>query len=555
MREAKSEAGKISRDAKTKYLQNIIEKEKINIMQNSSLRREVAQMVMPRIDGMRLGDPRYLEHIHTLIQEGIGGFILFGGTLENTPRQLQELQSLAGIPLLIASDVERGLGQQLVGGTRFPSQRAVSSAVNRRSKKDVELLDRMLDAVRIETRAAGIHAVFSPVVDVNNNPDNPIICTRSFGDEPEIVEWFGSRYIARLQKSRGKRNRLDLLACAKHFPGHGDTDQDSHSILPVINASRTRLNRIELPPFREAVKMGVGMVMVAHLLVPALDSEKPTTFSKKTITALLREGMEFDGLIVSDALDMGALTATYTPEDIAVRAVNAGIDILLHPQDAKGTIDAIVSAVELGRLTTQRISESVGRIMNAKTRLGLFDTTARKAIRIDYKKHWRITRDIGKQALQVTFRGKKLSSLSHDGGVACFVLDDDNDRESGNVFVRAMRERCKHLLAVVLTPDSEIPESLVLDSVRASEFVVIAVFSRISASKGHSGINDTLMQVAVKILKTIRSEFGKSIVISFDSPYLLDRFKDADVRIAAYDRMDEIQQAAAELLAGNRKAE
>lgn len=507
-------------------------------------------MVMPRLEGAKLGDPRYLEHIHALIQEGIGGFILFGGTVEHSPRQLQELQAFAAIPLLITSDVERGLGQQLTGGTRFPSQRAVASAVNRRSKKDVELLDKMLDAVRIETRAAGIHAVFSPVVDVNNNPDNPIICTRSFGDEPEIVEWFGSRYISRLQKSRGTRDRLDLLACAKHFPGHGDTDQDSHSVLPVIHASRTRLNRVELPPFREAVKDGVGMVMAAHLLVPALDPEKPTTFSKKTITALLREGMEFDGLIVSDALDMGALAATYTPEDIAVRAVNAGIDILLHPRDANVTIDAIVSAVEQGRLTSQRISESVGRIMIAKTHLGLFDTSARKAIRIDYQKHRRIARDIGKKALRIAFGEKKLSPLPHDGGVACFILDDDNNRESGDVFVRAMRERCRHLLAVVLTPGSEIPESLVLDSVRASEFVVIAVYSRISASKGHSGLDDTLRDIAVKILKTVKSEKGKSIVISFDSPYLLDRFKDADVRIAAYDRMDEIQQAAAELLAG-----
>jgi beta-glucosidase-like glycosyl hydrolase len=541
---------KFSCEAKTKYLQNIGEKAKIRTMQNSSLRREVAQMVMPRLEGAKLGDPRYLEHIHALIQEGIGGFILFGGTVEHTPQQLQELQALAGIPLLITSDVERGLGQQLAGGTRFPSQRAVASAVNRRSKRDVELLDKMLDAVRIETRAAGIHAVFSPVVDVNNNPDNPIICTRSFGEEPEIVEWFGSRYISRLQKSRGTRDRLDLLACAKHFPGHGDTDQDSHSVLPVIRASRTRLNRVELPPFRETVKDGVGMVMVAHLLVPALDPEKPTTFSKKTITALLREGMEFDGLIVSDALDMGALAATYTQDDIAVRAVNAGIDILLHPRDAKVTIDAIVSAVEQGRLTSQRITESVGRIMTAKTRLGLFDTSTRKPVRIDYQKHRRIARNIGKKALRVSFGEKKLSPLPHDGGVVCFILDDDNNRESGDVFVRAMRERCKHLLAVVLTPGSEIPESLVLDGVRASEFVVIAVYSRISASKGHSGLDDTLRDIAIKILKTVKSEKGKSIMISFDSPYLLDRFKDADVRIAAYDRMDEIQQAAAELLAG-----
>jgi len=529
-------------------LQYLREKAKISTMQNPSLRQEVAQMVMPRLDGARLEDSRYRDQIKILIQDGIGGFILFGGTVEYTPRRLRELQGFAGIPLLISSDVERGLGQQLAGGTLFPNQRAVSSAVNRRVKKDIELLDTMLDIVRTETRAAGIHAVFSPVVDVNNNPDNPIICTRAFGDEPEIVEWFGSRYITRLQKSRGTRGRLDLLACAKHFPGHGDTDQDSHSVLPVIRAARTRLNRVELPPFRKAVKDGVGMVMVAHLLVPALDSENPTTFSKKTITSLLREGMEFEGLIVSDALDMGALTRICSPEEIAVRAVEAGIDILLHPHDAQATIDAVVSAVERGRLTRQRISQSVERIMAAKTRLGLFDKTGQKAVRIDYLKHGLIARTLGRKALRIVSGDKKMFPLPHDGGVACFILDDDNNRGSGDVFVRAMRARCKHILAMVLTIGSEIPESLVLDGIRASEFVVMAIYSRISASKGHSGLDDRLRDVAINFLKAVKSEKGKSIVISFDSPYVLDHFKDADVRIAAYDRMDEIQQAVAELL-------
>jgi beta-N-acetylhexosaminidase len=505
-------------------------------------------MVMPRLDSSRLKDTRYLDQIKILIHDGIGGFILFGGTVEQTPRLLRELQGLAGIPLLISSDVERGLGQQLAGGTFFPNQRAVSSAIDRHVKKDIELLDTMLDVVRTETRAAGIHAVFSPVVDVNNNPDNPIICTRAFGDEPEIVEWFGSQYIMRLQRSRGTRGRLDLMACAKHFPGHGDTDQDSHSVLPVIRAARVRLNRVELPPFRKAVKDGVSMIMVAHLLVPALDPENPTTFSKKTITALLREGMEFDGLIVSDALDMGALAHTYSPQEIAVRAVEAGIDILLHPRDAQATIDAVVSAVEQGRLTHQRIGESVERIMAAKTRLGLFNKTEQKAVRIDYLKHQVIARKIGRKALRIVSGDKKIFPLPHDGGVACFILDDDNNRGSGDVFVRAMRVRCKHILAMVLTIGSEIPESLVLDAIRASEFVVMAIYSRISASKGHSGLDDKLKEVAVKFLKTVKSEKGKSFVISFDSPYLLDHFKDADVRIAAYDRMDEIQQAAAELL-------
>jgi beta-glucosidase-like glycosyl hydrolase len=231
-----------------------------------------------------------------------------------------------------------------------------------------------------------------------------------------------------------------------------------------------------------------------------------------------------------------------------VRAVEAGIDSLLHPHDATATIDAVVSAVKQGRLTSQRISESLERIMAAKTRLGLFDKTGQRAVRFDYLKHGLIARKIGRKALRVVSGDKKIFPLPHDGGIACFILDDDNNRESGDVFVRAMRTRGKHILAMVLTVGSEIPESLVLDGIRASEFVVMAIYSRISASKGYSGLNDRLRDVAVNFIKTVKSEKGKSIVISFDSPYLLDHFKDADVRIAAYDRMDEIQQAVAELL-------
>jgi beta-glucosidase-like glycosyl hydrolase len=518
-------------------------------MTNRSLSQDVSQMVMPRIDGDKLDDPRQLLYLQGLIREGIGGFILFGGSVDRTPQQLRELQDLSEIPLLIASDVERGLGQQLAGGTRFPSQRAVASAINRRSNKDVELLGRMLDAVRNETRAAGIHAVFSPVVDVNNNPDNPIICTRAFGDEPEVVEWFGSHYIKRLQLPSGK-GRLDLLACAKHFPGHGDTDQDSHSVLPVIRADRARLNRVELPPFREAVKDGVEMVMVAHLLVPALDPDKPVTFSKKTVTALLREGMDFGGLIVSDALDMGALSGTYSAEEIAVRAVEAGMDILLHPGDARATIGAVVAAVEQGRLTRQRITESVDRIMAAKTKLGLFDKDRPAAASVDYEKHGRIAREIGRKAVRIMYGNKKTLPLPGQAGIACFILDDDNNTESGNVFIHAMRDHFKNLSVQVLTPGEEMPESLVLDSIAAAEAVVLAFYSKISASKGRSGVSGKLHEKAVKLLRAATEAKGTSVLLSFDSPYLLDQYQNADVRIAAYDRMDEIQRAAAGMLAG-----
>ena len=519
-------------------------------MKKRSLREDVAQMVMPRIDGAKLGDAAYRKRTEELIQQGIGGFILFGGDIDETPRHLRSLQSVAKVPLLIASDVERGLGQQLSGGTHFPSQRAVASAVNRRSKKDVELLDRMLDAVRQETRAAGIHAVFSPVVDVNNNPDNPIICTRAFGEEPEVVEWFGSRYIRGLQKT-AKHGKEDLLACAKHFPGHGDTDQDSHSVLPVIRADKQRLNRVELPPFREAVKDGVAMVMVAHLQVPALDPVAPTTFSKKTVTDLLREGMGFEGLIVSDALDMGALAGQHSQEEIAVRAVEAGMDILLHPRDAQVTMDAVVAAVEQGRLTRQRITESVERIMHAKTKLGLFDTEGRASAPVEYEQHRLTARELGRKALHIVNGGRKdVFPIGPGAGVACFVLDDDGNDEASSAFTREMKERFQHLSLLVLSPHNGMPISLVKDCISASGAVVLAFYSRISASKGRSGISDKLRKMAVDVLQTANTTGAKSIVISFDSPYILDLFKDADVRIAAYDRMEEIQKAAAGLLAG-----
>ncbi len=518
-------------------------------MQKRVLREDVAQMVMPRIDGPKLGDPVYWERTEELIRQGIGGFILFGGDIDQTPRHLQMLQKAAAVPLLIASDVERGLGQQLAGGTNFPSQRAVASAVNRRSKKDLVLLDEMLDAVRQETRAAGIHVVFSPVVDVNNNPDNPIICTRAFGEEPEVVEWFGSRYIRGLQKAA--RGKVGLLACAKHFPGHGDTDQDSHSDLPVIRADKQRLNRIELPPFREAVKDGVGMIMVAHLLVPALDPDQPTTFSKKTVTALLREGMGFEGLIVSDALDMGALAGRYSEAEIAVRTVEAGMDILLHPTDAKATIDAVVAAVEQGRLTRQRIAESVERIRRAKTKLGLFDETGHAPAPIAYEQHRLTAREVGRKAIHIMNGShQNVIPMNPDTGVACFILDDDGNHESANAFMKEMKDRFQHVSMLVLTPDDGMPISLVNDCIKAAGFVVMAFYSRISASKGRSGISDKLHEMAAGILRTAGTIHAKTIVISFDSPYILGPFREADARIAAYDRMEEIQIAAARLLAG-----
>ena len=516
-------------------------------MKKSTLREDVAQMVIPRVEGDQLENAGYRSEMEALVREGIGGLILFKGDIANTPERLRELQKVSKVPLFITSDVERGLGQQLAGGTRFPSQRAVSSAISRRSKQDGILLNEMLDAVRNETRAAGIHGVFSPVVDVNSNPNNPIICTRAFGDEPEIVEWFGRRYITQLQK-HGRDGRFELLACAKHFPGHGDTDQDSHSVLPRISADRARLNSLDLPPFREAVKDGVGMIMVAHLLVPALDASKPTTFSKKTVTALLREGMAFDGLIVSDALNMSALFGEYPEEEIAVRTVEAGMDILLHPNDARVTINAVVAAVEQGRLTHQRIKESVNRIMEAKKRLGLFEPEPAGKVEIDYERHRSIAREISRKALKIVSGNKKLLPLKTKSA-ACFLLDDDAAGR-GETFFRILQAKVGDFSGTKVTPDSDLSQQHIQDRVAAADWVALPIVSKISASKGRSGISAKLQETAKLIIGAAKKARKPAVVISFDSPYILEQFKDADMCIAGYDWMDEIQQAAVEMLVG-----
>lgn len=520
-------------------------------MFSDSLRKAVAQMVMPRVDGPRLEDDGYRAHIGQLVDACIGGFILFGGSVRDTPRRLAELQERAPVPLLISSDVERGLGQQLAGGTRFPNQRAVAAALAERTKKDGELLNAMLDAVRIESRAAGIHLVFSPVMDVNSNPDNPIICTRAFGSDPRTVERLGGAYIRGLQQAR-RGGHLDLLACAKHFPGHGDTAQDSHMVLPVIRADRSRLNSLELPPFREAVKAGVGTVMVGHLLVPALDPLKPVTFSKKAVTALLREGMEFEGLIVSDALDMGALAEEYSPEDIAVRAVEAGMDVLLHPVDALRTVEAVAKAVEHGTLTEQRIRESAGRIREAKEKLGLLEQTTPAARKINYAKHRQIAAMIAKKALTLVRGSRKQLPLDAGKSVACYILDDDGEG-MGGPFRNALAASFGEVRTTTLTPDV-CGDGLAahLDPGPAAA-AVIGIFSKVKASKGRSGIDPGLRQAAQEVLRRTKAGKIPGIVISFDSPYILEQFTDADILIAGYDRMEAVQAAAAGMLGGRRR--
>lgn len=276
--------------------------------------------LIARLDGVRFtGEPEwYID----LVKKGIGGFIVFGGRLDILREGLRYLQDLAEHPLIVGSDLEQGLGQQVAGGTVFPSAMAMASAYKKDSSV-ISLIEQAFRQIAREALYCGINTVFAPVMDLQSNAMNPIISIRSFGDEPEVASELGT-LIIRVFRKEG------VLSCAKHFPGHGDTEIDSHHGLPVVRRSLAELRGYELIPFKRAIDSGVSMIMMGHLLVPAIDPDYPASLSKRAV-GFLRD-MGFGGVIITDAINMGALSG-YTELEVAQTAMFSGIDLILHPSD------------------------------------------------------------------------------------------------------------------------------------------------------------------------------------------------------------------------------
>ncbi|MDJ0554760.1 MAG: glycoside hydrolase family 3 N-terminal domain-containing protein [Microcoleaceae cyanobacterium MO_207.B10] len=335
-----------------------------------NLAEKVAQMVVVRASG-HLFDNQILypdweaptKKLKYWVEDlGIGGVIFVGGSAVDLATHIQQLQSWAKTPLLLAADIEEGVGQRFAGATWFPPPMAIAAVAKTNLTKAQEYAEVMGSITAQEALAIGLNWILAPVVDVNNNPDNPVINIRAFGETPEIVGQLATAFIRGAQK-------YPLLTTAKHFPGHGDTAVDSHFELPVLPHSESRLVEVELPPFVEAIAAGVDSVMSAHLLIPAWDIELPATLSHQILTGQLRQRLGFERLVVTDALVMGAIANRYGLAEAAVLAVDAGADILLMPLDAEVTIKAVCDAVSEGRISESRIDESWQRILQAKTKV------------------------------------------------------------------------------------------------------------------------------------------------------------------------------------------
>ncbi len=327
-----------------------------------SAREKAAQLIMPFLPGAyaALDDSEFQVAARWVDTLELGGVIVSVGSPYDIAAKLNTLQRRSRLPLLVSADLEWGAGMRLLGGTSFPMIMAVGATGE---PKDAYAIG---EAAALEGRAVGIHVNFAPDADLNNNPLNPIINVRSFGESPGAVARLVQEYVRGLQDH-------GMLATLKHFPGHGDTRQDSHIGLPVITVDYARLDSLELVPFRAGIAAGAGVVMSAHIAFPAFTgSDDPATLSPAVLTGLLRDSLHFQGLVVTDALMMGAIATKYGAGEAAVRAFVAGSDLLLMPADPDSALNAMLAAMAAGRVSPARLDASVRRVLEIKQRLGLF---------------------------------------------------------------------------------------------------------------------------------------------------------------------------------------
>jgi beta-glucosidase len=325
------------------------------------LHRLIASLLVVRASGFLADHQRRYPRwelpngeLRTLLEQGVGGVILLGGSAAEVALRCRQLQDWAARPLLLCADVEEGVGQRFEGASWLVPPLALGRLYRHDPDQALDLAQRYGRCCGRDARRLGLNWLLAPVCDVNNNSANPVINVRAFAEEPAAAAALATAFI------RGAR-ATGVLTCAKHFPGHGDTSSDSHLELPVLPHSRSRLEAVELPPFAAAIAAGVSSVMTAHLMLPALDPERPATLSGAVLRQLLRSELGFEGLVVTDALVMEAIAGRYGAGEAAVLALEAGADLVLMPADASAALAAIAAAVASGRLSRSELERSADR--------------------------------------------------------------------------------------------------------------------------------------------------------------------------------------------------
>ena len=509
-----------------------------------TLEEKAGQMVFPNVYGTYLSEdsPEY-QRLKFLVEEKkVGGLIFFLSELYEQVVLTNKMQRLAKIPLLIAADYEHGVSMRIDGATAFPNTMAIGAA------DDEKLTYELGKITALEARSIGVHQNYAPVSDVNNNPLNPIINVRSYGESPELVAKHSNAFLRGLQEN-------GMIATSKHFPGHGNTSIDSHLDLPVVTSSIEDLHRIELYPFKENIKAGVMSVMVGHLAVPAIegDSGIPASLSKKIITDLLKNQLGFNGLIVTDALNMHGITNYYSTAKATIEAIKAGNDCILFPDDPVEAIDAIINAVKSGELEESRLDYSVRKILMAKKWLGLdknrFVDIDKISSIVGKKEHQKIALEISRKSITLLKNENNLLPHSQNPEIkyAHIIIIDSRNENDGEYFGKLIQTKIPQLNSKkILLNSNEEDYSEALEICKNSDVVILSVYLKVRSYQGTIWLTEKQTNLIKSILK-----LGKPIVmISHGNPYLLSEFPDVDAYLNNYGDTKFSEQAVAEALFG-----
>jgi len=479
----------------------------------------------------------------------VGGYHLERGDPATAYLLISRMQELAKVPLLITADFEGGTGYQLRGGTRFPRAMAIGATGNPQYAYEAGKFG------ALEAKAMGFSVNFYPVVDVNNNPANPIINIRSFGESPQWVSELGAAYIKGTQDA-------GIIATAKHFPGHGDTSADSHLQLPVISFDRARLNAIELPPFGAAIKAGVGAIMTAHIHLAQIEKTPglPASLSPALTTNMLRKELGFQGLIFTDALGMFAIAKNFAAEQAVVMAIKAGADVALAPLDLPKAVAALKAAVTQGQIPEQRLNESVRRLLAAKAWAGL------SAQRMPYLNQLDLR--VGSRAAQQKSREiieHALTLVKDDQDTLPLAVRDDEDillvnivdaanpeytENPGLAFRTEFEKRHPRTFFASVTPVTTGTEAeLIRQLARRYKTVVVSCSIRIASYKGYVGLNE----VQQSLLRALAQRNGGFVFALFGSPYLLNYLPELPSYALAYESYPEAEAAMVRAIFGESK--
>jgi beta-N-acetylhexosaminidase len=509
-----------------------------------SLREKISQLIQIRVQGKFVNrhDPDFLALKEQVTRNRVGGIVLFAGNVYESAVLLNDLQTAARFPLLVAADFERGAAFRISDTTSFPWTMAIGATGSERFAYQEGFITAQ------ESRAMGIHWIYAPVMDVNNNPENPVINIRSYGEDPQLVARLGSAFI------RGAHDG-GVLTTAKHFPGHGDTATDSHLGLAVVRSNLARLESVELLPFRSAISAGVDAIMTAHVAVPEVtgSSETPATLSGKILTDLLRQSLNFSGIVVTDALEMGGVSNRYWSGLAAVKAIQAGADVLILPLNVETAIDEIERAVKRGAIPEARINRSVENILNAKSSLGLdrnrIASIGQIGVVVSKPQNVKLAQDIADCSITAVKDEQRLLPINPLKQRRIFSLVFSSDTESNPLPIFQAELRRRFTSIRTMWSDARLSEELANEIEQAaseSDLILCSTVVRLSSGQPASTFPRRQQEFIGKLLAAHKPV----IWIAFGNPYVYRLAPQAGTYLCTFSYSDTSQIAAAKALSG-----